>query len=221
MKYYDINGDHNLSYEEFIKVLREPLSERRAGIVEKAWRHIAGDADRIPTEVALSALSFAGDKDFQRGAKSAEQIISEFARNFNQEIRHQEFIDYYADLSMTVTLDPQFVSLIEAAWGVIEDEDASVFKQQVEELTRALRIKCRVITNNSLEEFVLRGIFKDFDTNKSGSLTLDELIAMLNKLQLSVDRKYAIALFKHFDANKNGVIEFDEFCHYLINDPYK
>lgn len=83
---------------------------------------------------------------------------------------------------MTVTLDPVFVSLIEAAWGVIEDEDASVFKQQVEELTRALRIKCRVITNNSLEEFVLRNIFKDFDANKSGSLTLDELIAMLNKL---------------------------------------
>lgn len=72
MKYYDLNGDHNLSYEEFIKVLREPLSERRAAIVEKAWTHIAGSADRIPTEVALNSISFAGDKEFQRGTKSAE-----------------------------------------------------------------------------------------------------------------------------------------------------
>lgn len=89
MKYYDVNGDHNLSYEEFINVLREPLNERRAVIVEKAWKHIAGEADRIPTETALSALSFSGDKEFQRGTKSAEQILSEFARNFHQEIRHQ------------------------------------------------------------------------------------------------------------------------------------
>lgn len=149
-------------------------------------------------------------------------MLTAFAENFQgPRISKQEFVDFYADLSMTVTADQAFVLLLEGAWGVQEDEEASVFKQQVEDLTRALRIKCRVITNNSLEEFVLRNIFKDFDTNHSGSLTLDELIAMLNKLQLSVDRKYAIALFKHFDANKNGVIEFDEFCQYLVNDPYK
>lgn len=37
MKYYDVNHDGSLSYEEFIKVLRDPLKERRGGIVEKAW----------------------------------------------------------------------------------------------------------------------------------------------------------------------------------------
>jgi Ca2+-binding EF-hand superfamily protein len=39
-----------------------------------------------------------------------------------------------------------------------------------------------MISNSSQEEFVLRKIFKDFDTNNSGAITIDELGAMLAKL---------------------------------------
>ena len=68
---------------------------------------------------------------------------------------------------------------------------------------------------------ILRQIFKEFDTNKSGNLTLDELTAMLAKLQISCERKYVSALLKQFDTNGNGVIEFEEFCDYIIRNPYK
>lgn len=37
MKYYDIDGDGNITYEEFIRGLREPLNERRQKIVRKAF----------------------------------------------------------------------------------------------------------------------------------------------------------------------------------------
>jgi Ca2+-binding EF-hand superfamily protein len=37
MKYYDVDGDGNITYEEFIRGLREPLSERRANMVESAF----------------------------------------------------------------------------------------------------------------------------------------------------------------------------------------
>jgi hypothetical protein len=37
MKYYDIDGDGNITYEEFIRGLREPLTERRLKMVEKAF----------------------------------------------------------------------------------------------------------------------------------------------------------------------------------------
>ena len=38
MKYYDVDGDGNISYEEFIRGLRDELTERRRGMVEKAFR---------------------------------------------------------------------------------------------------------------------------------------------------------------------------------------
>jgi Ca2+-binding EF-hand superfamily protein len=43
MKYYDIDGDGNISYDEFVRGLREPLTERRRKIVEKAFKILDKD----------------------------------------------------------------------------------------------------------------------------------------------------------------------------------
>jgi Ca2+-binding EF-hand superfamily protein len=51
---------------------------------------------------------------------------------------------------------------------------------------------------------MLRKIFKDFDTNGSGAITLDELTAMLAKLGISVERKFVNGLMKALDENKTG-----------------
>ena len=37
MKFYDVDGDGNISYDEFLSGLREELSERRVNIVRKAF----------------------------------------------------------------------------------------------------------------------------------------------------------------------------------------
>lgn len=51
---------------------------------------------------------------------------------------------------------------------------------------------------------MLRKIFKDFDLNQSGSITIDELTAMLAKLGISVERKYIQAMLRELDSNKSG-----------------
>lgn len=84
-----------------------------------------------------------------------------------------------------------------------------------------MRQRLMVISNSSQDEFVLRKIFKDFDTNNSGSITMDELAAMLSKLGISVERKYISAIIKALDTNKTGMLEFEEFAAFLIYDPYK
>lgn len=77
------------------------------------------------------------------------------------------------------------------------------------------------MANGSSEEYVFRGIFRDFDTNSSGALTFDEFNFLLVKLAIQVDRKFALALFKRFDTNDNGVIDFEEFASWVIYDAYK
>jgi len=37
MKYYDIDGEGNVSYDEFLRGLRDPLSQRKEKMVEKAF----------------------------------------------------------------------------------------------------------------------------------------------------------------------------------------
>jgi Ca2+-binding EF-hand superfamily protein len=68
---------------------------------------------------------------------------------------------------------------------------------------------------------MLRKIFKDFDLNQSGTITIDEMGAMLSKLGISVDRKYINAIMRELDSNKTGMLEFEEFVTFLIYDPYK
>ena len=37
MKFYDLDGDGNISYDEFLSGLREPLNDRRLNMVKKAF----------------------------------------------------------------------------------------------------------------------------------------------------------------------------------------
>ncbi len=67
------------------------------------------------------------------------------------------------------------------------------------------------LSNSHLEEFQLRQIFRDFDMNQSGTITLDELAAMCARLGISVERKYLMALLCVLDTNKSGMLEFEEF----------
>lgn len=84
-----------------------------------------------------------------------------------------------------------------------------------------MRQKLLLLSNNSEEEFVLRKMFNDFDLNGNGTLSIDELGAMLAKLSLSVERKYIMAMLNMIDTNGSGAIEFEEFVNMILYNPYK
>jgi Ca2+-binding EF-hand superfamily protein len=122
---------------------------------------------------------------------------------------------------MSTPSDEYFVQMMESVWCTSEDEENAIFKDKVKQLIQMMRQRLMVFSNNSQEEFVLRKIFKDFDTNNSGTLTIDELAAMMAKLGISVERKYISAMIKVLDTNNSGMLEFEEFAAFLIYDPYK
>ncbi len=135
-------------------------------------------------------------------------------------VTRAEWTDYYSDLSSSIPSDEYFVKMMESVWCIPEDEDEA-YKEKVEFLTKTIRHKLQLYSNKSQDEYLLRKLFKDFDLDGSGYLTVDELAAMLAKLELSVDRRLLFSLFKKFDADESGTIEFEEFCRFIIFDPYK
>ena len=229
MNYYDIDKDGNITYEEFLRGLRDPLNKRRLGLVNKAFNIMDKDnSGKITVKDIKGIFNVSENEDFLEGRKTANEVLEDFLNGFDGArgnsdgvITKPEFIDYYTDLSATIPEDEYFVRMMESVWQVCEDEDSTVTKEQIEFLTKTLRHKLMSFSKKSSEEFVLRQIFREFDVNNSGDLTIDELQGMLAKLGISADRKYMQGLFRKFDANDNGVIEFEEFCSFLINDPYK
>ena len=238
MRYYDIDQDGNISYEEFIKGLRQDLefqlyrdelTERKRTMVQKVFRHLdRNNSGEVTVEDIINNYDVSNIKEFQDKKKSKEELIGEFLMNFegvqgnrDGRITWEEFNDYYTDMAMSIPSDDYFVQMLEQVWCLAEDEDSAVSKERVKHLIGLIRQRLLIISGNSQEEFTLRKIFKQFDLNNSGTITLDEMTAMLAKIGISAERKYITCLMKVLDTNKTGMLEFEEFATFLLYDPYK
>jgi Ca2+-binding EF-hand superfamily protein len=83
MKFYDVDGDSNISYDEFVRGLREPLNDRRKKIVEKAFKQLDRDgAGVITVSDIVNIFNVTKDKDFIDGTKTKQQILEEFLDGF-------------------------------------------------------------------------------------------------------------------------------------------
>ena len=165
--------------------------------------------------------SVAYNKDYLSGRKSKVEILTDFLNNFegmkgNKDgiVSKEEWNDYYSDLSMSLSSDDYFIEMMESMWMLGEDDEDPAFKARCEVLEATLKTKLMAFCKGK-DDTMLRKIFDDFDTSKSGSITIDELQKLMFKLQIAVERKFITAIFKKIDTNKNGVIEFSEFSAYV------
>jgi Ca2+-binding EF-hand superfamily protein len=76
-------------------------------------------------------------------------------------------------------------------------------------------------SNNNMDEFTMRNMFRNFDIDNNGVLTELELSGLASKLGLEIDGNELQAVFKRIDTNNNGELEFDEFVRLMLQDPYK
>ena len=206
-KFYDVDGDGNISYHEFVNALSDnKMSKRKTDMVDKAW----------------AVLDREG-----KGELTAEQILA--AKNQDcecfrgmEKVTCDDFIQHYREVSMQIPNDDYFVQKIESTWkDVVEDIDAPVKRDKVMHVIKLMRHRLTTIANNCQEEYVLRDIFRTFDTDKSGSLSINEMAGLLAKLGVACSDKELVALMREMDTNKSGVIEFEEFCQFMVLDPWK
>ncbi len=226
MKYYDADQDGNISYEEFIRGLRDELTERRRQIVERAFSILDRDGTgKITVQDVINIYDVSMHPEFIEGKKTKEEIIVEFLNNFDGAkgdndgiVSREEFFDYYTDLSMSTPSEEYFIRMMESVWQFSEDMDSPQFKQTIQYMLKEVRVRLFELARNDPK--LLKKVFSDFDLNQTGHLTIDEWTNMIARLKISVERKFVRPFFKIIDKNNSGGVEYDEFEHYIVNNPY-
>lgn len=124
MAHYDVDGDGNVTYEEFLRGLRDELTERRAAMVQKAFNMLDkdGSGQILVAEIA-GIYDVSMNPEFLEGRKTRDEILTDFLSNFegakgNHDgiLTKGEFFDYYTDLSMSTPSDEYFVRMMESTW---------------------------------------------------------------------------------------------------------
>jgi Ca2+-binding EF-hand superfamily protein len=124
VKFYDVDQDGNISYDEFLSGLRDELSERRVNMVRKAFQMLDTDGSGKVTVSDIAGIyDVSMNAEFLEGKKTKEEILAQFLNNFDGArgnndgvVTWEEFYDYYSDLSMSTPSDEFFVRMMESTW---------------------------------------------------------------------------------------------------------
>lgn len=124
MKFYDVDSDGNITYDEFLSGLRDELSERRLTMVKKAFMMLDKDGSGKLTVSDIAGIyDVSMNAEFLEGKKTKDEILMEFLNNFDGArgnndgiVTWDEWKDYYSDLSMSTPSEEYFVRMMESTW---------------------------------------------------------------------------------------------------------
>ena len=124
-EHFDPQGDGKVSYEEFVQGLRDPLSERRIGLVRLAFRVLDRDATgAVDLRDVMLAYDASQHPEVIAGRMTADEVYLEFMDTFevggekDGRITEREFTNYYHNLSASIDDDDYFELMIRNAWHI-------------------------------------------------------------------------------------------------------
>ena len=126
---FDINRDGVINYDEFLRQIRGPLNEFRAGLVEKAFRKIDKDGSGV-LDISDIKGTYNASKhpEVISGKKTEDEILVEFLETFeahhielyggthDSNVTRDEFIEYYTNVSSSIDRDDYFELMMKRAW---------------------------------------------------------------------------------------------------------
>lgn len=222
---FDKDGDGNISYDEFLRGLRGGLSDRRKAMVQRCFSILDRDGSGVVTIGDIAGVyNTSKHPDVLAGKCSEEEALETFLASFegkhttDARVTAEEFESYYADLGASVPSDDYFIEMMESVWMIPEKEGKAelelVARYEVV-LREKVRQKCKP---SESEDQKLRSVFKFFDTDETGAVTIDEFGRACERLGLPLQRKEVRAFFTVYDRDGSGAITYEEFVNHLFND---
>jgi len=173
--------------------LREPLSERRFNLIEKAYMALDPENTGYASIEGIQnspTRTLQGTNTFQNPFTTLQTRINQFWETFKNypdlKVPRNDFFAYWEDVSLATPSDEQFIQVITKTFGITETDDAQIRSEEIKEILRQIRYKLIQKTKGIQDEILLRKLFVEYDTSKSGYLTLDELQAMMIKLDIPI-----------------------------------
>lgn len=218
-KYFDVSGDGNISYDEFVLGLAPPLSARREALIKKVFAKLDKDASGvIDLEDVRGVYNAAEHPSVKKGEKTEEDILREYlnsltsARDNNDGVvEYNEFYGYYRDLGASIPSDDYFVAMISNVWKVTEDGVEDPGDVRMKELMTTLREKVRQRMKGQDPKRDLKKTFQHFDSDESGQVDQKEFKKAMEKYGITLKKKELATFFKFFDADNSGSINYEEF----------
>ena len=183
---FDINGDKQIHYKEFLEALRGDFAEKRLSVVKYAFQMLdTNGSGELSLSDLASRYNAAAHPRVKLREKKEETIQAEFEaglglRAGGDTVTEQAWMEYYADVNSCLPSekDEYFVDTVLDTWGL--SEDTYISDARVAELGDILYEKVRQRTHGADDEGKTAAkVFRHFDVDESGSVTFDEFNQVL------------------------------------------
>jgi len=127
---FDYEGQGTISYEEFLRIIRGPMNDRRKNAVLNLFQKLDTKCDGYIDVNDLKLMFSAEDHpDAQGNKKSPDQVYYEFIDSINtythtmkkssnkDRISKEEWLEYYNNVSMSIDKDEYFLSMLNNCWN--------------------------------------------------------------------------------------------------------
>lgn len=224
-KRFDSSGDGSVNFEEFLSALRGDLNERRRKMVEKVFMQLDRDGSGAIEVADMTGVFSAKDHpEVQAGRATEEDVFKAFLGNFEGErkdgrVTLDEFTDYYTDIGASIPDDDYFIELLESCYCCSESAASAADVEKVKRYEGLLLEKIRQKRDAAQNPAAsLVKVFKFFDTDRTGSVTIDEMTAALSSLGLPLHRRDVMLFFKLYDKDGSNNITYAEFVDAICKD---
>jgi Ca2+-binding EF-hand superfamily protein len=194
------------------------MSDRRLSAVKAAFQYL---------DTARSGLLSVNDllNRFQAGShprvvtreKTSETVLAEFRSSISKysqgdRLSEEGFLSYYSSLNATIPKenDEYFVNLLSGCWSINSGRDY-VTPQRLSQIDDIFYEKIRQKTKSTEDEGkVMIRLFRFFDTDCSGGISLNEFKSALERLGCVFNDTEINALFNKYNTSGSGRLIYEE-----------
>ena len=217
-----------VNYDEFIRILRGELLEKRKELVENVFKDIDKEnKGGLSLDELMNLYNPKGSYEFMYQNENEESAKKIFENTFKENhiylngedgadklVDIDEFIDYYESVSLMIVEDDIFKEVILKSWGLmpldekVKKEEKEVKEEEIKEEEVKPEIKNNAVDNYEKEKEFRKNLLKEENIDVfRGTIGVKGILTVINFLNQ----------LRQYDRRGDKEITFPDFLEILSN----